>query len=142
MVRRRAARGDLPAQRPHRPQLLAFLFANGLVHTAGGVAAGAYNTGLWSAAFLVRCVVPLGPLRLRIRGPYSGKVVGVAYAAGAVTHVLLFMGYGLFKNGVIGNTGLLVFAAVVGRANHLGGPWKPVLQAELLRPVSALPASA
>jgi hypothetical protein len=34
-----------------------------------------------------------------IRGPYSGKVVGVAYAAGAVTHVLLFMGYGLFKAG-------------------------------------------
>jgi hypothetical protein len=27
------------------------LFANGVVHTAGGVAAGAYNTGLWSAAF-------------------------------------------------------------------------------------------
>jgi hypothetical protein len=51
-----------------------------------------------------------------IRGPYSGKVLGVAYAAGALTHVLLFMGYGLFKNGVIGSTGLLVFAAVIGFA--------------------------
>ena len=28
------------------------LFANGLVHSAGGISAGAYNTGLWSAAFL------------------------------------------------------------------------------------------
>jgi hypothetical protein len=51
-----------------------------------------------------------------IRGPYSGKVVGVAYAAGAVTHVLLFMGYGLFKAGVIGSAGLLVYAAVIGFA--------------------------
>jgi len=51
-----------------------------------------------------------------IRGPYSGKVVGVAYAAGALTHVLLFVGYGLFKNGVIGSAGLLVFAAVIGFA--------------------------
>jgi hypothetical protein len=33
-----------------------------------------------------------------IRGPYSGKVVGVAFAAGALTHVLLFLGYGLFKS--------------------------------------------
>ena len=49
-----------------------------------------------------------------IRGPYSGKVVGVAFAAGALTHVLLFMGYGLFKAGVIGNAGLLVYAAVIG----------------------------
>ena len=49
-----------------------------------------------------------------IRGPYSGKVVGVAYAAGALTHVLLFMGYGLFKSGVIGSVGLLVYAAVIG----------------------------
>ena len=27
-------------------------FANGLVHTFGGITEGAYNTGLWSAAFL------------------------------------------------------------------------------------------
>ena len=51
------------------------LFANGLVHTAGGVAAGAYNTGLWSAVFLF---VPLSLWVIyacAIRGPYSGKVV-------------------------------------------------------------------
>ena len=49
-----------------------------------------------------------------IGGPYSGKVVGVAFAAGALTHVLLFLGYGLFKSGVIGSAGLLVYAAVIG----------------------------
>ena len=51
-----------------------------------------------------------------IGGPYSGKVVGVAFAAGALTHVLLFMDYGLYKAGVMGNAGLLVFAAVIGFA--------------------------
>jgi hypothetical protein len=40
--------------------------------------------------------------------------VGVAFAAGALTHVLLFIGYGLFKSGVIGGNGLLVYAAVIG----------------------------
>ena len=48
--------------------------------------------------------------------PYSGKVVGVAFAAGALTHVLLFLGYGFFKSGVIGSAGLLVYAAVIGFA--------------------------
>ena len=90
------------------------LLANGLLHTAGGIAAGGYNTGLWSAAFLF---VPLSLWVIyvsAIRGPYSGKVVGVASAAGAVTHVLLFAGYGLYKNGMMGNAGLLVYAAVIG----------------------------
>jgi hypothetical protein len=36
---------------------------------------------------------------------HTGKVVGVAFAAGALTHVLLFIGYGLFKGWVIGNAG-------------------------------------
>jgi len=106
------------------------LFANGLVHTAGGVAAGAYNTGLWSAVFLF---VPLSLWVIyacAIRGPYSGKVVGVAYAAGALTHVLLFMSYGLFKAGgdrQCGPAGLCRRDRF--RADHLGGPCKPVLQA-------------
>src|SRR5678816_2669248 len=88
------------------------LFANGLVHSAGAIAAGAYNTGLWSAAFLF---VPLSVWVIyasAIRGPYSGKVVGVAYACGALTHVLLFMGYGLYKAGVFGNAGLLVLSLI------------------------------
>ena len=48
------------------------LFANGLVHSAGGIAAGGYNTGLLTAAFLF---VPLSIWVIyasAIRGPYSG----------------------------------------------------------------------
>jgi len=92
------------------------LLANGLVHSAGGVAEGAYNTGLLSAAILF---VPLSLWVIyacAIRGPVSGKVVGVAFVAGALTHVLLFFGYGLFKSGVIGSPGLLAFAVFVGFA--------------------------
>ena len=88
--------------------------ANVLLHTAGGVAQGAYNTGLWSSVILF---VPLSLWVIyacAIRGPYSGKVVGVAFGAGALTHVLLFIGYGFFKNGVIGSAGLLVYAVVIG----------------------------
>ena len=119
------------------------LFANGLVHSAGGVAAGAYNTGLWSAAFLF---VPLSLWVIyasAIRGPYSGKVVGVAYAAGALTHVLLFMGYGFFKAGVIGNAGLLVYAAVTGFAPIiLAAVASRFFKPELLRPVPVQQATA
>jgi hypothetical protein len=119
------------------------LFANGLVHTAGGLAAGAYNTGLWSAAFLF---VPLSIWVIyvsAIRGPYSGKVVGVAYAAGAVTHVLLFMGYGLFRAGLLGTAGLLVFAAVIGFAPIiLAAIASKFFRPELLRPVPTLQPSA
>ena len=77
-----------------------------------------------------------------IRGPYSGKVVGVSFAAGAVTHAFLFIGYGLFKGGVIGNAGLLVYASVIG--------FTPIILAviasrfikpELQRPVSGLQAA-
>ncbi len=50
--------------------------ANGFVHSAGGIAEGVYNTGLWTAAFLF---IPLSLWVIyacAIRGPYSGKVVG------------------------------------------------------------------
>src|SRR6478735_9222496 len=79
------------------------LLANGLLHTSGGVAQGVYNPGLWSSVILF---VPLSLWVIyacAIAGPYSGKVVCVAFAAGALTHVLLFIGYGLFKSGVIGS---------------------------------------
>jgi hypothetical protein len=70
-----------------------------------------------------------------IRGPYSGKVVGVAYAAGALTHVLLFTGYALFKNGVFGSTGLLVYAAVIGFTPIiLAAVASQFFKPELLRP--------
>ena len=71
-----------------------------------------------------------------IRGPYSGKVVGVAFAAGVVTHVLLFMGYGLYKAGAMGNAGLLVFAAVTGfMPIILAAIASRFFRPELLRPV-------
>ena len=63
-----------------------------------------------------------------IRGRYSGQVMGVAFAAVAITHVLLFIGYGLFKNGVICNAGLLVYCCRDRfHADRLGGSWEPVL---------------
>jgi len=88
--------------------------ANGFVHTAGGIAQGTYNTGLVTAAFLF---IPLSLWVIyacAIRGPYSGKVVGWSFGLGALVHILLFIGYGLFKAGVIGNAGLLIYAAVIG----------------------------
>ena len=113
------------------------LLANGLLHSAGGVAQGAYNTGLWSSVILF---VPLSLWVLyacTIRGPYSGKVVAAAFGAGAVTHVLLFMGYGLYKNGVIGNTGLLVYAGVIGFTPLiLAAIACPFFKPESLRPVA------
>ena len=68
--------------------------------------------------------------------------MGAALGAGAVTHVLLFMGYGLYKNGVIGNAGLLVFAAVIGFAPIiLAAIASTLFNPQLLRPVSALTVS-
>lgn len=90
------------------------LCANGFVHTIGGIAEGTYNTGLLSAALLF---IPISIWVIyvsAILGPYSGKVVGAAYSAGAVVHALLFMGYWLYKAGLFGNAGLLVYAALIG----------------------------
>jgi Protein of unknown function with HXXEE motif len=112
------------------------LFANGLVHTFGGITEGAYNTGLWSAAFLF---IPLSIwvfYAATIRGPYHGKVVVVSFVCGAVTHALLFIGYGFFKSGVIGSAGLLVYAAVIGFAPIiLAAIASKFFKPELLRPV-------
>lgn len=112
------------------------LLANGLVHSAGGILEGAYNTGLLSAAILF---VPLSLWVIyacAIRGPVSGKIVGVAFVAGAITHVILFAGYGLFKAGIIGNAGLLLFAALVGFTPIiLAALASRFFQPEQLRPV-------
>ena len=78
-----------------------------------------------------------------IRGPYSGKVVGVAFAAGALTHVLLFIGYGLFKSGMIGSVGLLAYAAVIGFTPIiLAAIASRFFKPELLRPVPVQQATA
>ena len=114
------------------------LLANGLVHSAGGIMEGAYNTGLLSAAILF---VPLSLWVIyacAIRGPISGKVLGVAFVAGALTHALLFIGYGLFKSGVIGDAGLLGYAVVIGFTPIiLAALASRFFQPELLRPVPA-----
>ena len=119
------------------------IFANGIVHTLGGVTEGAYNTGLWTAVFLF---IPLSIWVLyavTIRGPYSGKVVGVSFACGAVTHAALFGGYGLYKAGVIGNTGLLVYAGVIGFTPLiLAAIACPFFKPESLRPILTPQASA
>ena len=67
----------------------------------------------------------------------------MAFVAGAVTHVLLFIGYGFFKNGVIGSTGLLVYAVVIGFAPIiLAALGSRFFKPELLRPVPVLQATA
>ena len=49
------------------------------------------------------------------------------------------MGYGLYKNGVMGNAGLLVFAAVIGCTPIiLAALASRFFKPELLRPVSAM----
>jgi Protein of unknown function with HXXEE motif len=114
------------------------IMANGFVHSAGGIAAGAYNTGLWTAAILF---IPLSLWVIyacAIRGPYSGKVVGWSFGLGALVHILLFIGYGLFKAGVIGSAGLLAYAAVIGFAPIiLTALASRFINPELQRPVSA-----
>ena len=62
--------------------------------------------------------------------------MGVAFAAGALTHVLLFIGYGFFKSGVISSAGLLVCAAVIGFAPIiLAAIGSRFFEPELVRPV-------
>ena len=139
MVRGAASGVPWQAQRPHRPQLLGIALSQRTSAHHGGVGQGTYNTGLWSSVIFF---IPLSLWVIyacAIGGPYSGKVVGVAYVAGAVTHVLLFMGYGLFKAGVIGNAGLLVYAAVIGFAPIiLAALGSRFFKPELLRPVPVL----
>ena len=68
----------------------------------------------------------------------AALVVGAAIAAGAVTHAVLFVGYGMFKAGVIGNAGLVVYGAVVGFTPIiLAALGSRFFRPELLRPVSA-----
>ena len=86
---------------------------------------------------LVYSVVTLGHLRLRDSWTCnSGKVVGAALVSGAVTHAVLFAGYGMFKAGVIGSVGLVVYGAVVGFTPMiLAALASRFFKPELLRPV-------
>jgi hypothetical protein len=54
----------------------------------------------------------------------------------ALTHVLLLLGYGLFKSGVIGGAGLLVYAVLLGFTPIILAAFgSRFIKPELLRPV-------
>ena len=64
--------------------------------------------------------------------------MSVAFGARAITHVLLFVGYALYKAGVFGNTGLLVYAGVISFTPLiLAACACPLFKPESLRPVLA-----
>jgi hypothetical protein len=115
------------------------IFANGLVHTLGGVTQHVYNPGLWTGSLLF---IPLSLwviYALVFSGPYSGKVVTASFVCGAVTHTLLFMGYGALKAGWISPAALVAYGVLIGftpliLAAFASRFFKP----ELLRPVPAL----
>ena len=113
------------------------IFANGLLHTAGGILQGGYNTGLWSSVFLF---IPLSIWVIyacAIRGPYSGKVVGVAFGCRSRHACLAVRGLWVLQDGVIGNAGLLVYAAVIGFTPIiLAAIASRFFKPELLRPVA------
>lgn len=115
------------------------IFANGLLHTVGGVTQRDYNAGQLTGAILFLPLSVWVIYASSFRGPCSGKVVGVSFAIGAVTHALLFMGYGFFKAGVFGGAGLLAYAVMIGfmpiiLASLVSRFFKP----ELLAPVHSL----
>ena len=105
------------------------LFANGLVHTAGGVAAAAYNTGLLSAAFL------FVPLSLWVIYACDSRAVqrqgrGRGVRRRSPHSCLAFHGLWTFQgrdDRQCGPAGLCRRDRF--RADHIGGPCKPVLQA-------------
>ena len=107
------------------------LFANGLRAHRGGRRGRALTTPAYGArAFLF---VPLSLWVIyacAIRGPYSGKVVGVAFAAGAAHSCLAFRRLRAFQgrsDRQCGPAGLCRRDRF--HAHHLGGPCEPVLQA-------------
>ena len=92
------------------------VFANGALHALAGIVLLTYNTGFWTGAILF---VPLSAWVVYacvVRGPYSGKVMGVAFAAGIATHILLGGGYALLRFGVVGTPGLLLYSVALGFA--------------------------
>ena len=104
------------------------IFANGLLHTAGGISQGAYNTGLWSSVFLF---IPLSIWVIyacAIRGPYSGKVVGAAFGRRSRHSCPAFHGLRVVQERGDRQYGLAgLCRGDRFRADHLGGSWEPVL---------------
>ena len=106
------------------------IMANGFVHSAGGIAEGAYNTGLWTAAFLVYSVVTVGHLRLRdprtVQRQSRGR--GIRRRGGhscrTFRRLRAIQGRGDRQSGPAGLCRRGRF-----HADHFGGPCEPVLQA-------------
>ena len=110
---------------------LGLLFATDLCIPGGS--RRAVTTPAWERSLLV---VPLSIWVIcpRVRGPHSGKVVGVAYAG---PPRLAFHGLRVFRPSYR-QCGLLLCRHDRFRADHLKRPLQPVLQAWLLRPVLVL----
>jgi hypothetical protein len=118
--------------------LWGLIFLNGLLHVVVTVATKDYNAGMLSGLLLM---VPLSVWVIYacgIRGPLKGKVVGLAFGAGILTHVFLGVGYGLLKIGVINDTGLLAYAVVLSFAPiFFAALGSRFIRPELLRPATA-----
>jgi hypothetical protein len=115
------------------------VLANGVLHVVSAIAARSYNAGLLSGLFLF---VPLSVWVIYacgISGPYSGKVVGLAFGAGILAHIFLGAGYGLLKIGAIGSAGLLAYAVALGFSPILfAALGSRFLKSDLLRPDAGL----
>ena len=115
---------------------------NGVAHVGGAVALGDYNAGLFSGLLFIPLSVWV-IYACGIRGPLNGKVVGLAFGAGILTHIFLGLGYVFSKIGVINGGGLLAYAVLVSFMPILfAGLGSRFIRPELLRPAPALSATA
>ena len=119
------------------------ILMNGVLHVLVTVVTRDYNAGMLTGLLLM---VPLSAWVIYvcgIRGPYSAKVVGLAFVAGILAHIFLGVGYGLLKVGAIGPTGLLAYSVVLGFAPiFFAALGSRFVKAELLRPSAAVQAIA
>ncbi len=113
------------------------ILLNGVAHVAATAALRGYNAGLFSGLFFIPLSVWVF-YACAIRGPYSGKVVGLAFGAGILAHIFLGVDYGLQKIGAINGTGVLAVAVVVGFSPILfAALGSRFVQPESLRPNAA-----
>lgn len=114
------------------------IFLNGLLHVVVTVVTRDYNAGMWTGLILMLSLSTWVIFACGIRGPFSAKVIATAFAAGIIAHILLGMGYGLLKTGVIGATGLLVYSVVLGFTPVLfAALGSRFIKPQLLRPTSS-----
>ena len=110
------------------------ILLNGIAHVAGTIALRDYNPGLLSGLLFIPLSVWV-VYACVIRGAQSGKAVGLAFAAGILSHILLGVGYLLLKFGALGSTGLLTYSVVLGFTPILLAKLgSRLIKPELLRP--------